>query len=232
MYHIKKTQPSLLPRERLLEEGAEQLSNQELLAILLRTGLKGRSSLEVAQILLKHIQSLAELRYLTLSELQEIPGVGRVKAIELKAMVELGKRIDQAKLKKEKSILSSRQLGQRLVKEIGPLRQEHLLAIYLDTQNQILEERTIFIGSVSRSLAEPREILHYAVKHMATSLIIVHNHPSGSLKPSPNDDRVTKIVSEAAATLGIHLLDHLIVTQDSYFSYREEDRLARILEVE
>ncbi|MBF8970832.1 MULTISPECIES: DNA repair protein RadC [unclassified Streptococcus] len=232
MYHIKKTQPSLLPRERLLEEGAEQLSNQELLAILLRTGLKGRSSLEVAQILLKHIQSLAELRYLTLSELQEIPGVGRVKAIELKAMVELGKRIDQAKLKKEKSILSSRQLGQRLVKEIGPLRQEHLLAIYLDTQNQILEERTIFIGSVSRSLAEPREILHYAVKHMATSLIIVHNHPSGSLKPSPNDDRVTKIVSEAAATLGIHLLDHLIVTQDSYFSYREEDRLERILEVE
>lgn len=225
MYEIRDSSSSLLPRERLVEEGAEQLSNQELLAILLRTGLKGQSSLEIAQILLKHIQSLAELRYLTLSELQEIPGVGLVKAIELKAMVELGKRIDQAKLKKDRAILSSQQLGLRLVKELGPLRQEHLLAIYLDTRNQILEERTIFIGSVSRSLAEPREILHYAVKHMASSLIVVHNHPSGSLKPSPNDDRVTRILSEAAATLGIQLLDHLIITQESYFSYREEDRL-------
>lgn len=225
MYEIRDSSSSLLPRERLVEEGPEQLSNQELLAILLRTGLKGQSSLEIAQILLKHIQSLAELRYLTLSELQEIPGVGLVKAIELKAMVELGKRIDQAKLKKDRAILSSQQLGLRLVKELGSLRQEHLLAIYLDTRNQILEERTIFIGSVSRSLAEPREILHYAVKHMASSLIVVHNHPSGSLKPSPNDDRVTRILSEAAATLGIQLLDHLIITQESYFSYREEDRL-------
>ncbi|MBF0805275.1 MULTISPECIES: DNA repair protein RadC [unclassified Streptococcus] len=225
MYEIKHINSSLLPRERLVEEGPEKLSNQELLAILLRTGLKGQSSLEVAQILLKHIQSLAELRYLTLRELQEIPGVGIVKAIELKAMVELGKRIDQAKLKKEQAILSSHQLGLRLVKELGSLRQEHLLAIYLDTRNQILEERTIFIGSVSRSLAEPREILHYAVKHMASSLIIVHNHPSGSLRPSPNDDHVTQVLSEAAGTLGIQLLDHLIITQESYFSYREEERL-------
>ncbi|MCU0082764.1 DNA repair protein RadC [Streptococcus danieliae] len=228
MYEIKDASPSLLPRERLVEEGAEQLSNQELLAILLRTGLKGQSSLEIAQLLLKHLTSLAELRYLTLSELQAIPGVGLVKAIELKAMVELGKRIDQAKLKKDQAVLSSHQLGLRLVKELGSLRQEHLRAIYLDTRNQILEERTIFIGSVSRSLAEPREILHYAVKHMATSLIVVHNHPSGSLKPSPNDDRVTRILAEAAGTLGIQLLDHLIITQEAYFSYREEERLPQL----
>ncbi|HGL8492468.1 TPA: DNA repair protein RadC, partial [Streptococcus pneumoniae] len=103
--------------------------------------------------------------------------------------------------------------------------QEHLVALYLNTQNQIIHQQTIFIGSVTRSIAEPREILHYAIKHMATSLILVHNHPSGAVAPSQNDDHVTKLVKEACELMGIVLLDHLIVSHSNYFSYREKTDL-------
>lgn len=109
--------------------------------------------------------------------------------------------------------------------KIGHEKQEHLLALYLNTQNQIIHQQVIFIGTVNRSIAEPREILHYAIKHMATSLILVHNHPSGIIHPSKNDDGVTQQMIEACNSLGIVFLDHLIVSTDDYYSYREETDL-------
>ena len=162
---------------------------------------------------------------MTLQELQSLSGIGRVKAIELQAMIELGHRIHKHETLEMESILSSQKLAKKMQQELGHKKQEHLVALYLNTQNQIIHQQTIFIGSATRSIAEPREILHYAIKHMATSLILVHNHPSGAVAPSRNDDHVTKLVKEACDLMGIVLLDHLIVSQSSYFSYREKTDL-------
>ena len=225
MYSISFQEDSLLPRERLTKEGVEALSNQELLAILLRTGTRQASVFEIAQKVLSNLSSLTDLKKMTLQELQSLSGIGRVKAIELQAMIELGHRIHKHETLEMESIISSQKLAKKMQQELGHKKQEHLVALYLNTQNQIIHQQTIFIGSATRSIAEPREILHYAIKHMATSLILVHNHPSGAVVPSRNDDQVTKLVKEACELMGIVLLDHLIVSHSSYFSYREKTDL-------
>lgn len=225
MYSISFQEDSLLPRERLAKEGVEALSNQELLAILLRTGTRQASVFEIAQKVLSNLSSLTDLKKMTLQELQSLSGIGRVKAIELQAMIELGHRIHKHETLEMESILSSQKLAKKMQQELGHKKQEHLVALYLNTQNQIIHQQTIFIGSATRSIAEPREILHYAIKHMATSLILVHNHPSGAVAPSRNDDQVTKLVKEACDLMGIVLLDHLIVSHSGYFSYREKTDL-------
>ena len=225
MYSISFQEDSLLPRERLAKEGVEALSNQELLAILLRTGTRQATVFEIAQKVLSNLSSLTDLKKMTLQELQSLSGIGRVKAIELQAMIELGHRIHKHETLEMESILSSQKLAKKMQQELGHKKQEHLVALYLNTQNQIIHQQTIFIGSATRSIAEPREILHYAIKHMATSLILVHNHPSGAVAPSSNDDHVTKLVKEACELMGIILLDHLIVSYSSYFSYREKTDL-------
>lgn len=225
MYSISFQEDSLLPRERLAKEGVEALSNQELLAILLRTGTRQASVFEIAQKVLSNLSSLTDLKKMTLQELQSLSGIGRVKAIELQAMIELGHRIHKHETLEMESILSSQKLAKKMQQELGYKKQEHLVALYLNTQNQIIHQQTIFIGSATRSIAEPREILHYAIKHMATSLILVHNHPSGAVAPSRNDDQVTKLVKEACDLMGIVLLDHLIVSHSNYFSYREKTDL-------
>ena len=184
MYSISFQEDSLLPRERLVKEGVETLSNQELLAILLRTGTRQASVFEIAQKVLNSINSLTDLKKMTLQELQGLSGIGRIKAIELQAMIELGHRIQKKETLEMESILSSQKLAKKMQQELGDKKQEHLVALYLNTQNQIIHQQTIFIGSATRSIAEPREILHYAIKHMATSVILVHNHPSGAVSPS------------------------------------------------
>ena len=225
MYSISFQEDSLLPRERLVKEGVEALSNQELLAILLRTGTRQANVFEIAQKVLDSLNSLTDLKKMTLQELQSLSGIGRIKAIELQAVIELGHRIHKHETIEMESILSSQKLAKKMQQELGHKKQEHLVALYLNTQNQIIHQQTIFIGSATRSIAEPREILHYAIKHMATSLILVHNHPSGAVAPSRNDDHVTKLVKKACDLMGIVLLDHLIVSHSSYFSYREKTDL-------
>ena len=225
MYSISFQEDSLLPRERLVKEGVEALSNQELLAILLRTGTRQANVFEIAQKVLNSLTSLTDLKKMTLQELQSLSGIGRIKAIELQAVIELGHRIHKHETLEMESILSSQKLAKKMQQELGHKKQEHLVALYLNTQNQIIHQQTIFIGSATRSIAEPREILHYAIKHMATSLILVHNHPSGAVAPSRNDDLVTKLVKEACELMGIVLLDHLIVSHSNYFSYREKTDL-------
>lgn len=225
MYSISFEPEALLPRERLLAHGAEKLSNQELLAILIRTGTKKQSVFDISNRILKGLGNLTDLRQLSVQELQTLAGIGQVKAIEIKAMVELGKRINQSEYHQLEQILSSEKLARKMMQELGDKKQEHLIALYLNTQNQIIKQRTIFIGTVMRSIAEPREILHYAVKYMATSIIIVHNHPSGKPSPSQNDDIFTQKIKETSDLLGLVLLDHLIIGAGQYYSYREETDL-------
>lgn len=222
MYAIEMKADAMLPRERLRDLGAEHLSNQELLSILLRTGTKATPVLEVANQILKNLDSLADFQHLSLQELQQINGIGYVKSIEIKAMIELAKRISKAEYIQKERIMSSERLARKMMLELSDQKQEHLVAIYLDTQNRIIEQRTIFIGSVRRSIAEPREILYYACKNMATSVIIVHNHPSGSPEPSENDLQFTQKIKRSCEDIGIICLDHLVIGKYQYYSFREE----------
>ncbi|MGT2932629.1 RadC family protein [Streptococcus catagoni] len=221
MYAIKCTNESLLPREKLVRFGSERLSDQELLAILLRTGNKDKHVMELAAQLLSSLSCLSDFNKMSLQELQTFSGIGLVKSIEIKAMLELAKRILQSQTENQDQILSSHQVAQKMIIELGHKKQEHLVALYLDTQNKIIEEKTIFIGSVRRSIAEPREILYYACRNMATSLIIVHNHPSGSIEPSKNDYQFTQKIKRSCDQLGIGCLDHIIVGSNKYYSFRE-----------
>ena len=222
MYAIEMKADAMVPRERLRDLGAEHLSNQELLSILLRTGTKATPVLEVANQILKNLDSLADFQHLSLQELQQINGIGYVKSIEIKAMIELAKRISKAEYIQKERIMSSERLARKMMLELSDQKQEHLVAIYLDTQNRIIEQRTIFIGSVRRSIAEPREILYYACKNMATSVIIVHNHPSGSPEPSENDLRFTQKIKRSCEDIGIICLDHIVIGKYQYYSFREE----------
>lgn len=222
MYAIEMKADAMLPRERLRDLGAEHLSNQELLSILLRTGTKATPVLEVANQILKNLDSLADFQHLSLQELQQINGIGYVKSIEIKAMIELAKRISKAEYIQKERIMSSERLARKMMLELSDQKQEHLVAIYLDTQNRIIEQRTIFIGSVRRSIDEPREILYYACKNMATSVIIVHNHPSGSPEPSENDLRFTQKIKRSCEDIGIICLDHIVIGKYQYYSFREE----------
>ena len=222
MYAIEMKADAMLPRERLRDLGAEHLSNQELLSILLRTGTKATPVLEVANQILKNLDSLADFQHLSLQELQQINGIGYVKSIEIKAMIELAKRISKAEYIQKERIMSSERLARKMMLELSDQKQEHLVAIYLDTQNRIIEQRTIFIGSVRRSIAEPREILYYACKNMATSVIIVHNHPSGSPEPSENDLRFTQKIKRSCEDIGIICLDHIVIGTYQYYSFRED----------
>ena len=225
MYDITIPKEALLPRERLVQLGAEKLSNQELLAIVLRTGTKKEPVMALSQSILSELDSLAELHDLSLQELQEIHGIGQAKSTELKAMLELAKRIQASEKKRSERMTGSQQVARKMMIEIGREKQEHLVVLYLDTQNRIIEQRTIFIGTVKRSVAEPREILHYACKNMATSMILVHNHPSGTVEPSDNDLRFTEKLKRCCDDMGMILLDHLIIGQKDYFSFREESDL-------
>ncbi|MFS1663675.1 RadC family protein [Streptococcus sp. zg-JUN1979] len=222
MYCIQSQGKQLLPRERLEALGADKLSNQELLAILLRTGTRETPVLEISTQIISQINSLADFKHLSLQELQKIKGIGKVKSVELKAMLELAKRIQDSDYQQKEQILSSQQLARKMMLELSDSKQEHLIAIYLNTQNRVIEQKTIFIGTVRRSIAEPREILYYACKNMATSLIVVHNHPSGSSTPSQNDEDFTKKIRAACDTIGIVCLDHIIVGRHEYYSFREE----------
>ncbi|KXT76577.1 RadC family protein [Streptococcus sp. DD12] len=225
MYAIKWESNAFLPRERLASAGVEALSNQELLAILLRTGTRQKNVFELAGEFLETIGDLSHLRQMSLQEFQAIDGIGPVRATELMALVELARRIHGAELSKSERILSSDRLAQRMQVELRDQKQEHVIALYLDTQNRLIEKRTIFIGSVRRSVAEPREILYFACKNMATSLIIVHNHPSGDPTPSEMDQQFTKRMQASCQQLGIVFLDHLVIGYPDYYSFREQTDL-------
>lgn len=210
------------PRERLLDFGEKALSDQELLAILLRTGSKPYNVLELAGLILAAFPNLYELKSASLNELQQIRGVGQIRAIELKAMMELGSRIHQTKQPKYGKVQSSYGLAQQLIEEYKDYHQEHLVCLYLNTKNEITYRKTLFIGSLNQSIAHPREIYREAVRCSAARIICAHNHPSGAPQPSENDRLFTQRLKQCGELMGIELLDHLIIGNESYVSLREE----------
>jgi len=211
-----------MPRERMENYGPKSLSNHELLAILLRTGIKGKNVLQLALQVLGDFDDLNALRYVTLEELLQIPGIGKAKGIELLAAIELGTRVSRSSQIKEGTVVSSNWIGEFLLEEIGGLFQENVVAIYLNTKNEIIKKETIFIGTLNSSVAHPREIFKHAVRYSAARIIVGHNHPSGNPEPSEADHQFTNRIIQAGEIIGIELLDHIIVGENSYISLKEQ----------
>ncbi len=210
------------PRERLIRQGAESLSNQELLAILLRTGTKQESVLHLANRVLGFFEQIQELKNATMEEMMTVKGIGQAKAVQLLAAVELGKRLSQQKTNEKFTIRSPKDAATYLMPDMASLTQEHFVTLFLNVKNQILHKQTIFIGSLNASIVHPREIFREAVKRSAASIICAHNHPSGNPSPSTEDIDVTKRLMEAGRLMGIELLDHVIIGDHQFISLKEK----------
>jgi DNA repair protein RadC len=213
------------PREKLAAHGPAALTNSELIAILLRTGVIGTNAIEVARELLERYGSLRGLSRCSVDELSKIRGVGFAKAVQLVAAFGLGQRLARETLSKQK--IDSPELVNELVgAEMRMLRNESLRVILLDTRYHLIRIQEVSTGSVNESIAHPREIFHPAVASSAYAVIVVHNHPSGDTSPSQADHSLTRRLAEAAELLQIKLLDHIIIGAPAngsggYFSFKE-----------
>ncbi|KOO52321.1 DNA repair protein RadC [Viridibacillus sp. FSL E2-0187] len=210
------------PRERLKRQGAESLSNQELIAILLRTGTKEESVLHIANRVLTSFEQLHELKHAAIEEITSVKGIGEAKAIQLLAAIELGRRMSQQRIEDRYTIRSPQDAATYLMADMTALLQEHFVVLFLNVKNQIIHKQTIFIGSLNASIVHPREIFREAVKRSAASLVCAHNHPSGNPAPSPEDIEVTKRIQEAGYIIGIELLDHVIIGDHQFISLKEK----------
>jgi|SRR5699024_3670970 len=210
------------PRERMENFGPKALAHHELLAIILRTGTKNRNVVDLALDVLREVEDLHMLRHTSLQELMQIPGIGRIKAIEILAAIEFGQRIAMAPQIKEGTVMSSSWVGNYLTKELSNLTQENVVALYLNTKNEIVKKETIFIGSLNSSVAHPREIFKGAIRYSAARIIIAHNHPSGNTEPSEADFSFTRRMVDAGEMMGIEVIDHFIIGENKYLSLREE----------
>lgn len=210
------------PRERLLSEGPDKLSNQELFAILLRTGTKKESVLELSQKLLKHFEGIRMLKDASVEEITTIPGIGEAKAVQILAALELGRRMNRLTYDDRYVIRSPQDGANYVMEEMRFLSQEHFVCLYLNTKNQVLHKQTVFIGSLNASIVHPREVFKEAFKRSAASVICFHNHPSGDPSPSREDIEVTKRLSECGKILGVELLDHLIIGEQKFVSLKEK----------
>lgn len=219
---LKYHQPEVKPREKAQKNGVDTLSYQELLAIILRTGNKEKNVLDLSNELLLSFDNLFELKTASIHELQKIEGIGPVKAVEIQAAIELGRRLAIEDRKKKGQVLSSVDLAEELIIEMKDYEQEHFIVLYLNAKNEVLKKKTLFIGSLNQSVAHPREIFKLAVKTSTARMIIVHNHPSGNPSPSMQDIAFTERIVECGRLMGIDILDHLIIGEKSYTSLKEE----------
>jgi len=217
--------PEDRPREKLIARGASALTNAELIAILLRTGLPGANAVQVAGKLLERYKSLNELSRCTVDEIAGIPGIGPAKAVQLVAAFGLGQRLAHETLAREK-IDTPELVYELLAAEMRVLHKESLRVILLDTRYHLLRIQEVSLGSVNESIAHPRDVFRPAVISSAYAVIVVHNHPSGDPSPSQSDHSLTRRLAEAAELLQIKLLDHIIIGAPAegrapYFSFKE-----------
>lgn len=210
------------PRERMLEYGVENLSNVDLLSIILRNGIKDISVKEVAINILNNVESINDLSSLGVRELSNIKGVGPVKAITLLASIELGKRV-YTKEAKVNMILSNKEKIHEVFKKFFiNENQEKFLAIFLDNKKCLINYKILFIGTNNASIVHPREVFLEAIKAKASAVVVMHNHPSGNVLPSEEDKNITEKLIQSGYMLGIPLLDHIITNGEEYYSFYDE----------
>ncbi|MWC28746.1 RadC family protein [Paenibacillus sp. MMS18-CY102] len=213
------------PRERMMAHGAEALSHSELLAILLRTGTSRESVVELASRLLHECGGLRNLVDFSLEQLMELHGVGPAKALQLKAGIELGRRIAASRFGDRPVIKRPQDAAELIMDELRYQSKEHFMCLFLNTKNQVVAKELLSVGTLNASLVHPREVFREAIKRSSASIICAHNHPSGDPTPSPEDITLTKRLSEVGDLIGIEVLDHLIIGDGKFVSLKEHGLL-------
>jgi DNA repair protein RadC len=209
------------PRERLIRVGAKAVSTTELLAIVMRTGVGGENVVRLAERLLATFKDLPGISRASIAELQSVKGVGPAKAVEIKAALEIGRRLMAAAPQERARITAPSDAANLLMSEMSLLEQEHLRVILLDTRNGVLGTSTVYIGSLNSSVVRVGELFRAAIKENAAAVIVAHNHPSGDPSPSPEDIRVTRQLVDAGKLLDIDVLDHIIIGNQRFVSLKE-----------
>jgi len=210
------------PRERLEKNGPTSLNHAELLAILIRVGIRGENAMEVSQRILTELGGIKGLQTATFHELAKLKGIGAAKAAQIKAAIELGRRLSLEKTQ-EKTTINSPQDAANLVRfEMSGLTREEIWVLLLDTRNRVIDIEKVYAGSLNSAFARIAELFKSAILRNAASIIAVHNHPSGDPTPSPEDIAMTRNMIQAGKLLDIPLLDHLIIGVDSYLSLKEK----------
>ena len=226
MINFKNIPESDKPRERLYQYGSENLSDEELISIILKTGTKGISVKEVSLKLLENVGDIRRLKDIGINTLMGINGIGRVKAIEIKAAIELGRRIYIENNKLGGVILNNSLKIYEYFKDlVGNKKQEYFYTVYVDTKGRYIDKKCLFVGTMNNSIVHPREIFKEAYLLSANGIICIHNHPSGDPTPSKEDVMITRKIKEIAMIHGIRLVDHLIVGVNSYYSFYEDNKL-------
>jgi DNA repair protein RadC len=209
------------PRERLIQVGPGAVSSAELLAIILRTGVGGENVLRLAERLLYTFGSVPGLARATIPELMTVKGIGQAKAVEIKAALEIGRRLMASAPEEKPRITSPADAANLLMSEMMFLEQEHLRLILLDTRNRVLGTPNIYVGSLNTSVIRIGELFRAAIKANAAAFIVAHNHPSGDPSPSPEDVNVTRQLVAAGKLLDLEVLDHIVIGQQRYVSLKE-----------
>jgi len=222
---IKEWPENERPRERLLREGAAAMTEAQLIAVILRTGAGGRSALDLAMELLDRFGALRNLEQASLAELSAIRGIGKAKAAQLRAAAELGRRMFRETAPKGPAFTAGRDVHAFVFPKVQGLMKEVFYCLMLDVKNRLIREVRISEGTLSASLVHPREAFRDAIRESAASVIFVHNHPSGDHAPSREDILITEKLAAAGDTVGIRVLDHIIVADSGYTSMLEKGYL-------
>jgi len=211
------------PREKLMLKGKSVLSDAELLAILLGSGNRNESAVELGKRVLNHVNdNLMELSRLSVTELMQFPGIGEAKAITVIAALELGRRRNESEVVSREKIAGSRDAFRIFHSTLGDQPYEEFWVILLNKANKILRKCSISEGGISGTVVDPKKIFKIALDHHASSIILGHNHPSGNIQPSEADKQITKKIRDAGMMLDVAVLDHLIIGDDSYYSFADE----------
>ena len=225
-FSIKNWPEAERPREKLIKKGPEYLSDCELLAIILRTGVGNSkekfSALDLAKKILTDSGSLKNLLDLSLSEFLKINGIGRAKAAQVMAALELGRRAVSERNGNNKSFKCSEEVANYYIPLLKNLKKEQFIVLLLDIKNKIIKEVLISQGSLTSSIVHPREVIKPIIKESAASVIFIHNHPSGDPEPSSDDIEITNRLCKSCSILGISVLDHIIVAEGGYFSFKQK----------
>lgn len=219
---MREMPEELRPRERMLQHGPEALSEVELIALLLRSGTAAVSALELATLLLAKFEGIRGLMRAGVHELQTIKGIGPAKAAEIKAALELGRRVALAPASEPRVIRSPEDVTGLVMEDYRHLDREHFGVLLLNTKHHVIGNERISIGTLNSSNVHPREVFKSAIRRSAAAMILVHNHPSGDPTPSRQDIELTGRLVEAGALIGIEILDHLIIGDNKYISFRAE----------
>jgi len=222
-FTIKELPEEERPREKLLSKGAEFLSNAELLALIIRTGSREKTAVELAQHIINFFGGLKNLINLSCEELKTVKGVGKAKAAQISSLVELSKRISKTKVEKGKTIFTPSKAAEILMEDMRYLEQEVVKTVLLDVKNKIIKIAEITKGGLSSSIVHPRDVFKEAIRKNSAAIIMAHNHPSGEPTPSSEDIRISKKIAKSGTILGIELVDHIIIGDGKYVSLKEED---------